>query len=42
MDVVPILFVLVGLIVFAWTKAAHTLSGLYAQKLKEAEEASKS
>jgi AAA family ATP:ADP antiporter len=42
MDVVPILFVLVGLIVFAWIKAAHTLSGLYAQKLKESEESSKS
>jgi AAA family ATP:ADP antiporter len=39
MDVVPILFVIVGLVVFAWIKAAHSLSGMYAQKLKESEEA---
>jgi AAA family ATP:ADP antiporter len=38
MDVVPILFIFVCIIVFAWMKAALTLSGLYAQKLKEAEE----
>merc|ERR1711981_106254 len=32
MDVVPILFIFVSIIVFAWIKAALTLSGLYHQK----------
>merc|ERR1712224_743528 len=35
MDVVPILFIFVSIIVFAWIKAALTLSGLYEQKLEE-------
>jgi AAA family ATP:ADP antiporter len=37
MDVVPILFIFVSIIVFAWIKAATHLSGLYMQKLKEEE-----
>ena len=37
MDVVPILFIFVSLIVFIWIKAALTLSGLYQQKLDEEE-----
>merc|ERR1712072_768530 len=32
MDVVPILFIFVSIIVFAWIKAATHLSGLYMQK----------
>jgi AAA family ATP:ADP antiporter len=35
MDVVPILFIFVSIIVFVWIKAALTLSGLYQQKLDE-------
>jgi AAA family ATP:ADP antiporter len=42
MDVVPILFIFVSIIVFAWIKAALTLSGLYEQKLREEEEKEKS
>jgi AAA family ATP:ADP antiporter len=38
MDVVPILFIFVSIIVFAWIQAALKLSGLYHQKLKEEEE----
>merc|ERR1711881_524610 len=37
MDVVPILFIFVCIIVFAWTKAATVLSGLYHEKLEEKE-----
>jgi AAA family ATP:ADP antiporter len=37
MDVVPILFIFVSLIIFAWIKAALKLSALYEQKLKEEE-----
>merc|ERR1712226_610484 len=37
MDVVPILFIFVSIIVFVWIKAALTLSGLYQQKLDEEE-----
>merc|ERR1711990_1103830 len=37
MDVVPILFIFVSIIVFAWIKAALNLSKLYHQKLKESE-----
>ena len=35
MDVVPILFIFVSLIVFTWIKAALTLSKLYHAKLAE-------
>ena len=38
MDVVPILFVFVSLIVFIWIKAATTLSRLYHEKLAESAE----
>merc|ERR1711907_721615 len=37
MDVVPILFIFVSLIVFIWIKAALTLSSLYQKKLEEQE-----
>merc|ERR1711990_322139 len=37
MDVVPILFIFVCIIVFAWIKAALVLSKLYHAKLKESE-----
>jgi len=41
MDVVPILFIFVSIIVFAWIRAAMKLSTLYHQKLKEQEEEGK-